>query len=207
LPSSPQRDRIRRAPPPKMMRARPTRMTIAGAARVALTLALLSGFLANVVPLAAVSAGSTCTLACCAGRAPHVAGSCMDGSCHAAIRSHHRKTRRHHGSIQTEKLCGLSNSVQLKFRPRPLLTQRTAKTDLTRASAATLKKPCLPECGVCVSGFSNSNQDKKSTTPSAGSRERSPGLIVLADIRTRHVQAREEFCSLAGPRGPPIFFS
>lgn len=189
-----------------MTRALPTRITIAGAARVALTLTLLSGFLMNVVPLAAVSAGSTCTLACCAGRAPHAAGSCIDGSCHAAIRHHQKKARHHYSPNQTEKLCGLSHRRQLESRPRPLLTQRKVKTDLTRASALKVKKPCRPECGACVSAFSRSNQ-KKSVMIGAGRQENLSRVRVLPGVRTRHVQVREAFCSLCAPRGPPTVFS
>src|SRR5690349_10464722 len=50
--------------------------------RTVLAVSLLLAFLASSFPLTTIASGPMCTLACCAGRPPHAAGSCMNGSCH-----------------------------------------------------------------------------------------------------------------------------
>jgi hypothetical protein len=59
------------------------------AARALLAAMLLLSLVAGSIVFPAAASGPLCTLACCAGRAPHAAGSCMDGSCDAkAVRPH-----------------------------------------------------------------------------------------------------------------------
>ena len=57
---------------------------------------LLLSLLASSFPLGTLASGPMCTLACCAGRAPHAAGSCMNGSCHAFLTGHPNKGHIHH---------------------------------------------------------------------------------------------------------------
>src|SRR5947207_11295032 len=116
-------------------------------ARVVFAAILLAGLAASVLPLETIAAGPACTLSCCAGRAPHAAGSCMNGSCHAVLRKASPHT--HHAQNEGgEQLCGWS------FSTRRLLA--LAKTSLKPAptesspgqfASNTIGKPCLPECG------------------------------------------------------------
>src|SRR4051794_5140490 len=81
-------------------------------ARVFLATILLLGFVASTLPLESIASGPLCTLSCCAGRAPHAAGSCMNGSCHAFLgkdSSHHRAPV---GTQVNEQLCGLARAVR-----------------------------------------------------------------------------------------------
>ena len=67
---------------------------------VTLLLTLLTG---NIVWSAASAGGPMCTLACCAGRAPHAAGSCMNGSCQAGVSEHdHASSSFHHHHEETQ---------------------------------------------------------------------------------------------------------
>lgn len=79
-------------------------------ARALLGAMLFFSVLASSFPLATLASGPMCTLACCAGRAPHAAGSCMNGSCHAFLTGHTKKIHIHHEAPteQAEQLCGLS---------------------------------------------------------------------------------------------------
>jgi hypothetical protein len=58
------------------------------AARVFLAVTLLLTLVAGSIVLPAAASGPLCTLACCAGRAPHAAGSCMRGSCGTGLAAH-----------------------------------------------------------------------------------------------------------------------
>jgi hypothetical protein len=55
------------------------------AARAVLAMMLLLTLVAGSIVLPAAAGGPLCTLACCAGRAAHAAGSCMDGSCDPGV--------------------------------------------------------------------------------------------------------------------------
>lgn len=70
------------------------------AARVFLAATLLLTLVAGNIVLPATASGSLCTLACCAGRAPHAAGSCMHGSCGTGLATHnaasHDPNKAHH---------------------------------------------------------------------------------------------------------------
>src|SRR5437773_12232223 len=79
-------------------------------ARAVLGATLLFSILTSSFPLATLASGPMCTLACCAGPSAHVAGSCMNGSCHAFLTGHTKKIHAHHEAPteKTEELCGLS---------------------------------------------------------------------------------------------------
>src|SRR4051794_28814909 len=83
-----------------------SRMRVGRAGGVLFGLLLIAGFISTAAPIASVSAGNTCALACCAGRAPHPAGSCMDGTCQAAIRLRNKSSRLHVYAPVADKLCG-----------------------------------------------------------------------------------------------------
>jgi hypothetical protein len=55
------------------------------AARALLAIMLLLTLVGGTIVLPAAASGPLCTLACCAGRAPHAAGSCMEGSCDPGV--------------------------------------------------------------------------------------------------------------------------
>ena len=57
-------------------------------ARVFLAVTLLVMLVASSIALPAAASGPLCTLVCCAGRAPHAAGSCMHGSCATELATH-----------------------------------------------------------------------------------------------------------------------
>ena len=58
------------------------------AARAILAATMLLTLVAGSIPWPAAASGPLCTLACCAGRAPHAAGSCMHRSCQAGVSTH-----------------------------------------------------------------------------------------------------------------------
>jgi hypothetical protein len=163
--------------------------------------------LSTSVPLIASASGSMCERPCCAGRAPHAANSCLNGSCHAAIT--HSKTSDHAGRIASrpEHLCGAPRRIETKSsgRIRPVQQFSRTSADQTSLSPASVMRPCQPECGGCSASSTNSNQRHSATIASA-ERPRPPSDVRLADLAYRSSQILSVFCRQS-PRGPPRSFS
>jgi hypothetical protein len=128
---------------------------------VLLALLLVAGFILTATPIASVFAGNTCALACCAGRAPHAAGSCMDGTCHAALRLRNKSNKLHAHAPVTEKLCG-SRVIRPGLFATTAIARHDKSEDSPRASAtfSSFRQPCAPDCAGCAA-FSTSNSQSK----------------------------------------------
>ena len=193
-----------------MNRLSSTRSTVVRTARPVFALMLLIACLSASVPLIALASGSMCELACCAGRAPHAAGSCMNGSCHAVIPSR-RKASHRVGRIASrpERLCGVPRRIETKSsaRIRPAQTISRTNVDQTSLSVLSLARPCQPECGGCSSSFTNSNQQRSAATISLPGRPRPPPDVRLADLAYLKSRILDALCRQCAPRGPPLSFS
>jgi hypothetical protein len=184
-------------------------------ARAFLATLILGSLLAATIPFAAASSGAMCALACCAGRPPHAAGSCMHGSCQAAIPNHHgvstesgsdRVTHPIHTPI-VEKLCSLSSTSR-----RAIVTQINLRSNKPTAnatvrmhfSAAALVKPCQPNCGGGASGSGTFHRQKDSVVVAHGTRPRPPTDLRLFSFARHGAQNLDALCRESAPRGPPI---
>jgi hypothetical protein len=177
-------------------------------ARIFLSAALLACVLASVFPAAAVASGPMCTLACCEGRAPHAAGSCMNGSCHTGLLGKSESLHFHTQKVvlKAERLCGLLRITSANsFRQRISRIQfDEASRQPARVSSASLGNACEPDCGrFCVSSFSNRNRPRSHAALASFNSPRPS----LSEIRLR-----AESCSFqnlsaqyrqSAPRGPP----
>jgi hypothetical protein len=194
-------------------------------ARALLGATLLFSVLASSFPLATLANGPMCTLACCKGRAPHAAGSCMNGSCHAFLTGHTRKIHIHHEVtiVQTDELCGLSR-LRVDASPIPLIETVTidfgsgaygddshgaSKSPLDQASVSThaLAKPCQRDCGSCASGFAGSNRQRNAAALAYADRPRPPSGVGLVNADYVPTQPLSALCRRGAPRGPPLSFS
>ena len=192
-------------------------------ARVLLGSTLLLSILWANIPSAAIASGPMCTLACCAGRAPHAAGSCMNGSCHAVL-SHKQKLHIHHETRiePVEQLCGLSrmtrNVSQLLFMrtvttesspPDTQYSREPSKTasDRTSMSTGELTKPCQPDCGAGTVSSTNQRRPRESATHSFADRARPPSNPGLLTAANTFIYAREAIRWQTNPRAPPAFRS
>jgi hypothetical protein len=193
--------------------------TLSRIARVILGAMLLLAILSANIPSSVLASGPMCTLACCAGRAPHAAGSCMNGSCHAFLAGHNQKLHVHHETRieHVEQLCGLSrvnkNASRLRFiqtvrtesSPADTHYSRESKTAPDQASVSTgaLTKPCQPDCGAGTISSSNQRRPRESATHSLTDRARlasNPGSLAAAN---NAIYAREAIHWQANPRAPP----
>ena len=196
--------------------------TLSNVARVILGAALLLAILWGNIPVSTVATGPMCILACCAARAPHAAGSCMNRSCHADLRSRQIATHIHRESPtpQFEQFCGLPKRAvrqSLLSLLRAAAAHSGSSVDSKRStggqasqeapdhasmSASSLGKPCQPDCSAGTFS-SNQRRPRESATHSFTDRARppsNPGLLADANI---FIYARDAIRWQTNPRAPP----
>lgn len=168
--------------------------------RVVVVAVVLCSVVVVALPLNAVSADSTCKLDCCAARAPHAAGSCVGGTCHAVIKD---RRHAHAASLSGEKFChstlGTGAWARL-FTASRLLFQasRTNNRPQLEADSSSIAQPCPADCGAVTSAF---GAVKGSTTRvNSAWRPQSAMRIALAAIGLR---PQTELRRRSVPRGPP----
>jgi len=187
-------------------------------ARTILAALLLLTLLSASLPLTTIASGPTCKLACCAGRAPHAAGSCMNGSCHAFLMGR-AKTSKIHLQFpvhESEQLCGLRrrttrNSV-VSLRGSIALTlaasserSRGSRTPgAANVSTSTLGKPCQPDCGTGALSSSSQSRPRDSGATSYADKPRPPSTARHEHSLFSHAKALDALCRRSRPRGPPI---
>ena len=151
-------------------------MTLSHIARVILGTMLSCAILLANIPSLAVASGPMCTLACCAGRAPHAAGSCMNGSCQAFLKGRAGASHNHRQSPaqQSEQLCGLprliARTTSRLLRESAIHAVRYSSERLNEdrasfgahLSTSTVGQPCQPDCGIGT--FSSSSQSRPRDT-------------------------------------------
>jgi hypothetical protein len=143
--------------------------------------------------LAAVSAGNVCRLECCAARSPHAAGSCMNGSCHAAIKIHQSKLQRSLAPAPAEEFCGLKR-LSKTFAVRATSTEAPT----TPKSLTTLGRPCDADCASGAVG-SVSAKGQLGISPAY---QQQP-LWTRRSIDSDRISLVEAFPRQYSPRGPP----
>ncbi|HXI25057.1 MAG TPA: hypothetical protein VNG71_14435 [Pyrinomonadaceae bacterium] len=182
-----------------------SRMRVCRTGGVLLALLLIAGFISTVAPIASVFAGNTCTLSCCVGRAPHAAGSCMDGTCHAAIRLRNKSGKLHTHAPVAEKLCGSQ-----VIRPRMFVTTVVDRRDKNQNSQgasfhfSSFGQPCAPDCAGCAV-FSTSNSQSKLAALAVAS-QRQDGPHTFLSLSLDRADTLDIACRQHSPRGPPDHF-
>ncbi len=191
--------------------------TMMRVARVFLGSTLLLSVLWASMPASAVATGPLCTLACCAGRAPHAAGSCMNGSCHVFL-GNRGKGGHIHPSLpaQSEQLCGLPRTtartaVALLQESKALTLAASSEQsrvsnlwDSARVSAASLGKQCQPDCGGGPCSSSGQRRSRDSGATSYADKPRPPSSARLEHSSFNLAKASDALCRRSRPRGPPI---
>lgn len=178
-------------------------------AKLALVVMLVVGFLSIIAPLVPVSAGSACRLECCARRAPHAAGSCMDGSCAASLRPRAKAAKNDQANLNhDDPFCGRTRAVVVKSVARRRAIRPSSQERVApESSAAAVVRPCQPDCGACTSAFTNPNRSRNSTAAADALRPRRPKGIHLSNPGYDRIHILDVLCRQCEPRGPPLFFS
>lgn len=189
-------------------------------AQASIALVLIASLLAPLAWTAAASSVHQCELACCAGRAPHAAGSCMTGSCHAGLAHHpsEKHLRPNFGAQPSETFCGLPRGIwptgiaflrQVAFGGSPHSSnhQPSIAPEQPQATAIALTKPCTPACGSCASGSANPNRQSNQGSVAHACRPHPPSRGRFTGVESSLMRKLSELCRQCAPRGPPVSFS
>jgi hypothetical protein len=178
--------------------------TSPGVTRVFLATMLLLGLLAGVLPLETMASGPTCALACCAARAPHAAGSCLNHSCHAV-----RTSRDHLRERTTEPLCRSTLVARHVSRKRSYQITFSAESQPPTPAqlySSTVSKTCSSDCGSCA-GFENTVRQRNVALTAHDQQPEPLGAIQQLDARAALNQKRNALCRQCAPRAPPLSLS
>ena len=175
---------------------------------------LILSILASSFSLATLASGPTCHLACCAGRAPHATGSCMNDSCHTFL-SRSKTTHTHYRfPVQRpEQFCGIRRGKQFTAT---LLGKSTTVNFLAyskrspgrrapgEASLSTkaLGKPCEQDCGAGTLASSRQSRPRESVTSDAD-RPRPPSITRHRPSLSNLAKASDAVTRQLRLRGPP----
>jgi hypothetical protein len=178
--------------------------------RSVLAAVLSLAFLGGSFQLAQSASGSLCTLTCCAGRAPHAAGSCMNGSCRAVLKiSRHDHARVYNQT--SDQFCGVE---RVAMRKGSLLRvnvssdqnaqgQSDQKSSHPAATVAGVTKPCDPTCGGGMSISSTQSRPREATAAAFADKPRPPTHSQIIAAPFTFAKPLNGFSRGSGPRGPP----
>ena len=194
------------------------KLTPVAIVRVMLAAGLALALLAGVIPFNTFSsAQQTCTMSCCAGKPPHMAGSCSAAFADADHAETDGETtvnhQAHDGAMQMDGAapqiieatphCGTTKNSSEKKKTS---SRRSSQPQATSIIAHALASPCSPECGAAaVPNFSQVRRprpDSAALKP-AGNRPRPPTLVSLVEQTTRLQTSPAVFCRQSRPRPPP----
>ena len=192
-----------------------------------LTIALVSGS----APFGLTSSGHLCMMSCCAGKAPHEAGSCMHGSCHvdflaAKTASHPTEQEEHCGATKPRMaqhgemhmpdapapaVQDLSAAVHRHHQPPDSLAQEQSPQNSSQPAptiaVSMLTKPCPPDCGAGICSNSSQSRSRGSAALSHAGRPRPPSSLCLRQASYNPAKELDMLCRRSRPRGPPLSFS
>ena len=170
-------------------------------ARLILAVLLLAGLASTAAPLITNASGTLCKLSCCAGRAPHAAGSCMNGACHTFLRK--SQSGRLHVRPQVEHFCGL---------PR---FEKTAQSSIARVRTnpgpepiefrGALTTPCEADCGACGVAFASFYRGHDFAI--AAYKLQPLSAWRCSDFGAASIPTFSAPCDRCAPRGPPKTFA
>jgi hypothetical protein len=176
------------------------------------SLALLSG----VAPAGPLSAGHFCSMPCCAGKAPHAAGSCAGGSCHARVAVQRKAAPEKFCGLRPERFARLrtDRSANSDYRatrkaadaPNANSTGiggRDAATKDARVAPAALTHTCPPDCGACASAPAQLRRPHDAAALSEAGRARPPTHSSLSPHAQTFTPALPPQRERSNPRAPP----
>ena len=207
---------------------RPTHSAIVFLRRLLVAATLVVSLLSALIPLATASSVHLCTMECCAGKAPHLAGACSAG----LMKSTPAVTQ------EPELWCGLQQDgrgLQLTAtHPLPLelikagaepgdsewcgvplgdLSEHEGSAGLRNSNppdesssiaAASMTGPCSADCGTCSSGYLRQPRPREQATGAQRARPRAPARLHLFCSLLSRTTALPGDYQKPPSRGPPI---
>jgi hypothetical protein len=206
------------------------------AARVVIAAVMLLTLVAGSIVWPAYASGPMCSMACCAGKAPHAAGSCTHGSCETGVvtpqpasgaeHAHHHHQQQEAAAADNNAPAAFAGALAsaggmdmrqvptveaVPYQAPPDNTVRTASSgtaaDVTSISSTALTQPCEPGCGACVAGSTAPGRQRNSAALPATYKPTPPSSIKLGSGRHALTLTHSVFSRQGSPRGPPVSFS
>jgi len=189
--------------------------------------ALVASLLSALIPFSAASSVHLCTMECCAGTAPHLAGACSTGLLKSTPKQApepevlcglnlHRGVHRH--------LTGTRLAPRLELEARPpnnhsgscgaqsaeAANQRAAsETTASRSpgppgvAAPSISSPCNSDCGTCLSGSLRQPKPREPATLALRGHGPPPNTKIFRVFLSAAI-ALHSHHEQPQPRGPPI---
>jgi hypothetical protein len=182
----------------------------------------------------AAASSPLCTMACCAGKTPHAAGSCVHSACETGISTDTPKASshehsHHHDSQKavapdskgeeslilagvTGGACGADMEEVPTIEAAPVQADEelpnTAERKTDQAFSATVvSQPCEAGCGACTSSFAAPNRSRNALALSGVKNPPVPHSSKYADHNRPLTFAASMICRESVPRGPPAAFA
>ncbi len=183
--------------------------TVSFVLRATLAVSLLIVLVGAGLVLPAAASGPMCTLACCAGRAPHVAGSCMQGSCATQPSDHHAHQGTDDSSSPIPGVVAGAHGADMEAVPTVDASEssrevaRENSSVVPAFSTAALVKPCELGCGASMSIFSTGQKarDARISKPVNHRPPLASASLTRASFLTK--ATHPGFSRSQPPRGPP----
>ena len=190
----------------KMRFYRNMRSLVSIAARVVIAAVLLFALLAAGMRLPEAAAGHTCAMACCVGKAPHEAGSCMHTSCDVVIEEP--------PVAEDERLCGADDSIQKSALQNhhenaaagsadSTTQQQIRNHDEPKTSVSVFTKPCPADCMAGGLSYSSSKRQDKPASNGESGKPVQPSLSARLEFSFGIVRELDQSFTPDLPRGPP----
>jgi len=182
--------------------------------RVVLGAIMLATVLWTSLPVSTAVSGPMCTLACCAGRSPHAADSCMNGSCHAILRGRSKATSHvRNNEASSEQFCGITRITKVNRFALLSSVRFSAKSGEGRAkhdasnresiSAGTFGRTCDPDCGSGLFSFSTQSRPRHAALIAHAEKPRPPAGSSRSRYSLIRTRISRGFGQQFSPRGPP----
>jgi hypothetical protein len=173
--------------------------------RILVAAVLCFALLAGGILWPEAAAGHLCAMACCIGKAPHVAGSCMHESCEVDLEVQ--------SAGPDEQLCGAQvfarkvNFLKPELRAREsfLSSQNleAKKHEEPAISTGFLNRPCPPDCKTGGLSYSSLKRNENSASNGGSPKATLPLLAGYRELSHRNVRELQQYFRPALPRGPP----
>jgi Na+(H+)/acetate symporter ActP len=194
--------------------ARPAR-TVAAIARIILAVMLVIVVLAGVAPLSSLSSSHACSMACCAGKPPHMAGSC---SVHLGdeekietppapgdeISAAHAAHAMHLSGATSVTTAATHHAAAKHSSGHHSGSKRESARTISIASQTMMGTPCLPECTAAATATSQVRRPRESALLTVITRPRPPTRLFFAGHFSKLLPESAERRRLSRPRAPPF---
>lgn len=199
------------------------------APRIVLATMLVLALISGIAPFNASSSQSNlCTMACCAGKPPHEAGSCAVVACHVDFSARKRRPK-----LEAAAHCEMSKGVASRHRemmrvPSALINTaasherlhdqnqhstaqpaapQSASGKSSKVIAAAISNACRPDCGAGVFNSSSQNRQRDVVGLSYAGQPRPPSRALLFISSHNLAKTLSVLCGKCVPRAPPLLFS